>query len=451
MNQPHSTAASEVFRTAESTLSRAIDVRRRAAELAVQADRLQKEAYAAFIAEFGEEDAPFAYRIACRSLGVDHSDISIPTPAPVAASASLLSQSPPPEMAVVEPRLPPVAAQAQPVASPRPEPESIAPKALPVAPIPVEAPVANPVQTVAVSEPVTAEDPSRLERYGVAVKRSKLAEAEEVIDQARRAAAQNRKSNPYADDRGRNAWRNTLFAAVLSAEGAPSQDGSSVREPVRPARVQEPSEAEPAPAPIRVEDAVAAYDVDDAVLADIEDMDSAMASLEDTGSEAGETDDEASLGSEDIDVHLDLASDVQSSAAPTTVPDPDVLDDDHDTPPPSRSVPFTRNPAQMPTATPRPPFVDTAGQDKPPLSKPSPPFARSVPTSAEKTPKVHVPAPVQNRTLAHGQSVPVPPGLTEHLKTLQSGQASTQEPPSAPIKTPSRPAPTPGPSFLRNK
>lgn len=92
--------------------------------------------------------------------------------------------------------------------------------------------------------PQTAPDTEiRAERtvvHGVEVPASRLAEAEKLVAEARAIASQGKKNNPYAGDRGKNAWRRSLFKAVLEQfavtdprEGSPTESvgGVTVTDP----------------------------------------------------------------------------------------------------------------------------------------------------------------------------------------------------------------------------
>jgi hypothetical protein len=395
MMHTEKTPVSEVLRNAEAQISRANDTRRRAAELYAQAARLQEEAYADAVAELGEEDGASTYRLACRSVGADPADRTgaggrtPPSTVPTRIEA--------PEAAPIVP--PVIAAQPAPVA---PSPAEVivqhphSDEAVPSvrAPAVARAPTAA---TVAVPSPVhTAsvphEDPSRLERYGVLIKRSKLAEAEEVIAQALRTMSQNRKTNPYADDRGRNAWRNTLFAAVLAQGG----NGDN-QTPVGQVVTTEPEITGP--------------------VASVEQRPASASAYTSVERPADDGD--------------------PPSAVMRQEPVHDVLDDGL----PSRSVPFTRNPAQSEI---RETAVENRGG-----ARQSPPFARPsgrVPQSV--TPEVHVSRPIQNRPVGFGQAVPAPPGLSDTISRLNAGQQSHV---SSPVTTPKPPSARPAPPFIRSK
>lgn len=375
---------------------------------------MQEEAYVSIIEELGDEEGPFAYRLACRSIGVDPAARLQATPsvAPVIAPPTVTAH-PAPHQVVARPSADPqtVAAVFAPAPVSAPPVRSLPVE--PIEPVPYVAPAI--VRTPEVRPQPVSDDPSRLERYGVAIKRSKLAEAEEVIEQARRTAAQNRKSNPYSDDRGRNAWRNTLFAAVLSAEGGQGEDDTA------------PSHVEAVPAiPVSLP-------VDPSRSVEVEEEPVSYPDVAETDS-FSDVDVFSSVDDED-NGYGDVAAPVSAIAV-----EPDVLDTAPVTPP-ARSVPYTRNPAQTP------PPKDPAPADVPPFARKVPPFVKTEPPKQDSTPKVHVSAPVQNRTHAHGQAVPAPPGLTEHLKSMQAGQQAAA---AGPVTTPKRP-PVSTPAFLRNK
>lgn len=404
--QTASTPVSEVLRNAESQISRANDIRRRAAELYAQAARLQEEAYLDAVAELGEEDGGYTYRLACRSAGVDPADrtgAASPSStvrqsvAPVAAEVvtSPAAVAPPSTAVAPTTALPPVPAVPSPAHVPVPQAEPV--RVVPRAPVSAPPPHVTPA-------PVQADDPSRLDRYGVLIKRSKLAEAEEVIAQAQRTVAQNRKTNPYSDDRGRNAWRNTLFAAVLAQEA--------------------PSHAVPGQALAVVpESDVPQYEED----------------LGYPPSVLSYADDAEASGQ--VPPHDENPGEPPSGIL-TEEPEDDVLDDEL----PSRSVPFTRNPAQ---ADVREPTAQETQSKAPAFMRQPPPFVRpGSETPARKSPEVHVSRPIHNRPVGFGQSVPAPPGLSDTISRLNSGQADQG---SAPVTTPRPPTTRPAPPFIRSK
>jgi hypothetical protein len=240
------------------------------------------------------------------------------------------------------------------------------------------------------------DDPSRLIRYGVAIKRSKLAEAEEVIDQARRTAAQNRKANPYSDDRGRNAWRNTLFAAVLAAESGPDDEDHPV---VLNSAASVVAETEGVFSAEEIHES-------DAASTDASPIEDAFPPHDDLGDE----DDAESGDTADEDDVLDDNAPQAEPVAPSVVL-------------PSRAVAFTNNPVQ---SAPKPDERAPA----PPMGRQASPFSRAVPAPAPSTPEVHVDRPVQNRTVAHGQAVPMPKSLKDAIRKIDG------ETPSTPTITP---------------
>jgi hypothetical protein len=421
------TPVSEVIRNSESFIHRVIDIRRRAAELSEQAARLQEEAYLAAVDELGVEDGAMAFGLACRGLGVD----------PTLRSGFTAPETPAAVVAVAPAAQPPIAVEVQaPVRAAPPAPrqpvvETPAPVAVveTVRQAAVErsvAPAPRPVAST-ISTPATQGDPSRVVRYGVEIKRAKLSEAEEVIEQARRTAAQNRKANPYADDRGRNAWRNTLFAAVLSQEAGHSadQDDEAV-------------------------DDIAAVDIDGtSPAAGVEvDVHVDVDGVEDASAEEASSD-----GPDEDDVFVD-PSDVIADTNDDHGADDDVLDHQSSvvepaplpapSPPPampSRAVVFTNNPVQAA----RPPQRE-AEPSAPPVRQTS--FSRAAPVPSPSTPEVHVDRPVQNRTFAHGQAVPMPKSFKEAKEALS--RKAEDEKPASPTISPA-PLRRPPPSFLDNR
>lgn len=433
MSQSHRTPVSEVVRNSESFIHRVIDIRRRAAELSEQAARLQEEAYLAAVSELGADDGEVAYSLACRGLGVDPSLRTGATPqAPttVPSSRPTIIQEAAPAAPAME-----SVVHVQPIQH---RPTDPAPK--------IERAVAHPSNEMAVSRPVeqprvdeaavfsrtsapavssvretsiaspTHEDPSRLVSYGVPIKRSKIAEAEDVIDQARRTAAQNRKSNPYSDDRGRNAWRNTLFAAVLAAESsqavaAPSPMHDEDSEIIEPSRSGEPA--------MVTEDDFS--DVEIPLDGDVdggEHMDTDVINPPADVLDFSSSDDVAGPAGEDV------LEDIPTEPVPYRMP------------PPSRAVTFTNNPVQ------------SSPQSEKPAESAPPPFARQPsafsrgPVEKSSVPEVHVDRPVQNRTFAHGQAVPMPKGLKEAIN-----KRADDEQPSSPITSPKPPI-RKAPSFV---
>lgn len=428
MSQTQKTPVSEVIGNTESFIHRVIDIRRRAAELSEQAARLQEEAYLAAVRDLGPEDGPMAFSLACRGLGVDPS-LRSGVNAPLAMTEPVVAIS-----AVV---VQPVAVQAVPApvtitpqAPSRPsvptpeqaESGAVAPFAAPAAPRVVARPVQAPEHSVPAVPPLAEQDdPSRLVRYGVAIKRSKLTEAEEVIDQARRTAAQNRKSNPYSDDRGRNAWRNTLFAAVLSAESGSAEQSAPVAEqPVIPVADEAIAETAALSEP-------EIHDVDDAT--DASPLEEAFPVQEEPADQDVFEDGIEDPNDDDV---LDDAPPLAEAAAPATAP---VL--------PSRAVAFTNNLVQ---SAPQP-APETRAPAQPPVARQPSPFARAVPAAAPSpSTEVHVDRPVTNRTFAHGQAVPMPKSLKEAIGLKETIKKIDDEKPSTPTIAP--PPLRKAPSFI---
>ncbi|MBY3433445.1 hypothetical protein HFN89_04725 [Rhizobium laguerreae] len=411
------TPVSEVIRSSESFIHRVIDIRRRAAELSEQAARLQEEAYLSAISELGVDDGAMAFGLACRGLGVDPTLRSGFVAVESAAAADLPASSQP----VVAPESPaPVVAATGATARP-----SVAEPPAPIVEVRaarqtvVERPVApaprQVIPPVATHSTVAQDDPSRLLRYGVAIKRSKLSEAEEVIEQARRTAAQNRKANPYAEDRGRNAWRNTLFAAVLSQESA---DAETSEDAAEVADLGDHKIETAAPDLVGELDDPATY-VRPALSSDAASPETVEADGDDEPSRASGT---ADVGDDD-----DVLDDAPPAAA--TAPQAPVM--------PSRAVSFTNNPVQSSPQSQRDPAPSA-----PPSFVRQTSFDRTAPASAPATPEVHVDRPVHNRTFAHGQAVPMPKSLKEALtKKVDDEKPATPTISPAPLRK--------APSFIR--
>ncbi|MCV9965069.1 hypothetical protein OIU34_24535 [Pararhizobium sp. BT-229] len=402
MSQSQKTPVSEVIGNTESFIHRVIDIRRRAAELSEQAARLQEEAYLAAVRDLGTEDGPMAFALACRGLGVDPAlRWGFKAPATGSVEQAPPAATPVAPAVVVPAAVAPVVTPHQavaPVSDPAPSRAAAAPRAAAVERPAVSAVVTAPVSHQSPSTTMAEQDdPSRLIRYGVAIKRSKLAEAEEVIDQARRTAAQNRKANPYSDDRGRNAWRNTLFAAVLAAEsGHDDEEPPVVRNSDTP--VAADTEAWLSEEEIHDSDEVSIG------TSPVEDAFPPQAELSDGND--GEDDDTA-----DEDDVLDDSAPHAEPVAPSVVL-------------PSRAVAFTNNPVQSA------PKSDERAPAHPPMGRQTSPFSRAVPAPAPSTPEVHVDRPVQNRTVAHGQAVPMPKSLKDVIRKIDG------ETPSTPTITP---------------
>lgn len=174
-------SASEVVKEAEATLTRASALRAEARRLLETAEGVEREARADAIRALGE-----AHGIAAFSLAL----LSFPE-----ASAALTA-----------------------------EPTTMAPLAATPLPVPAmrtETPGSIPQPSAAAPE--TAEDasPGRTSMWGVDVPAPRVEEAKALIAEATAMAAQGKKTNPYATDRGKNAWRRSLFTAVIDGLGNP--------------------------------------------------------------------------------------------------------------------------------------------------------------------------------------------------------------------------------------
>lgn len=77
------------------------------------------------------------------------------------------------------------------------------------------------VSEVASNKVSKIDDVSKNTLYGIVIPAPRMAEAEEIVIQAKSFNSQGRKTNPFANDRGKNAWRKSLFNAVwTSFEGS---------------------------------------------------------------------------------------------------------------------------------------------------------------------------------------------------------------------------------------
>jgi hypothetical protein len=240
MNEKTNVPASEVVRIAESLLLRAQGMRSQAADLMAQAVKAQAEAETVAVTNLGEAHGRAAYMLACLTMGIPLETPPAPNTPTITVAPPLPVEPSPVELAVVpqaEVEHPVTVAQAVEIAPSQSAPPVVHPRQT-AEMRPVETSPASETKTPSISVSVLmtpasedesdgddetaargaplAADPSRLVLYDVEIKRSKLAEANEVVAQAVNAAAQNKKSNPYSGDRGRNAWRNLLFIAALA-------------------------------------------------------------------------------------------------------------------------------------------------------------------------------------------------------------------------------------------
>ena len=355
--------ASEVVRNSEDQLQRVATLRRRAADLLVEAARLQQETHDFALAELGPVNGAAAYNLACMSADIDPDmrgaadDVTPPEAAvPVVAEARQVARIAAPPVPVIEPLA-----------------EAVS-RSVVVPPVPITATIQrDPVPTRQADD-----DPSRMVLYGVEVKRSKAAEAAEVVDQAKSAAARRHKHNPYAIDRGRNAWRNALFVAALAAEASGQSEAA-----------------------VETQD-----EVDTEVNTDREALD-------------------GTVGPREAVVEVSVSDPVDSTPHPSSG---DVLDDTSEDGPAatdnvvSRAVPYTQNAAQE---------VPVNRGSAAPSSTP-PPFVRPA-----TVPDLHVSRPITGRVVAHGQASPMPEGL-KGIPRADAGKPSTPVTPIKPaaIRTP---------------
>lgn len=358
---------------------RAMAERKRALVMLEKSNALQQDAYDLAVKELGPENGSNAYSIACLMLGIDAdkrnqgSDVS----------SLVVSGKVDVPSVVVEDILPDVSVS------------------LPI--------VSKPVVKVAESRPIAlktassdatslapATDPSKHTYYGIEVKRSKVSEAMEVIELAKKTVAQNHKHNPYEGDRGRNSWRNHLFQAALADEELNNPPQASQLESVR----------------------------------------SDIVEIKDSDDRSNELDTEAIYESELKPEILDPFDDpvvkdsFESSYNPASRP-----------PTLSRTVPFSRTPVK----------ISDEGKDNvfaPPVSQSLKLNSDKIESDKQVTSKqdetdIHVVKPVSGRVFAHGQSSPMPEGLSEAIKNKSYGLQP------APITTP-KPMIS-KPSFLKKR
>lgn len=357
MSDSRRVPVSEILHDVEKLLLQAVSVRERMAALEVQAAKWQKDALDFAVESLGETAGRSAYELACRGLGISVADndaqvkIAEPSPAPAPSSTA-------PMVVVKEDIVEPVPPASPALSLPEvgsldgvdADDETSQLAAISAEPDPLEEETGSSVQT---HDLVPASDPTRLVLYGVEIRRAKHAEAMEVIELARRTAAQNKKTNPYDGDRGRNAWRNSLFAAVLAELSLPGTDLS----------LETAAEVDVEEAPEQVETSSPTPAI------------------------------ESGFDPLDEDLHSD-----ENASSPA-------LEEEQKSPIPSRAVPFTRNPVQS--------KLEDAGVRAMPTTKPS--FSNTPSETTPET-DIHVPKPVVGRVFAHGQASPMPAGLKEALE-----------------------------------
>jgi len=346
---------------------------------------------------------------------------------------------------------------------------------------------------------------------GVDVPPSRMQEAEEIVSQAESLFQQGRKSNPYASDRGKNAWRKALFRAAWEklatageAEAAPTAAGKPA---VSVTAAPHPSST-PLRAPVAgdMEDLDAEEDVPDTAKSSAKavgyedlDEDDGEAGHEAAGVDAGPSAEPAWI--DDVpdeangkSIHVPNAQSAseardETPASPEpeddypelvaadadTGPDPlDDLDESEDLPPPA-ALPPPRGYATHsthPVAAPSPVHaVRVEAAVQPPVTeavRPSPPAAvpppRPAPPPTAPPPKPSAPAaPSPRPPAAAPRQEPPKPAYPLHTPipvppTRRPGNGQVLQRPSPPrdpsaSSQPARPAPAPArfapPSFTR--
>lgn len=358
-------SASEVIRDTEMILQRVVAERERAAALLKYSNTLQQEAYDLAISALGDVVGTNAYDLACTVLQVDPSERTGDNSGGHNNASS--------EWVVT------------------PEKEDFGPKTTSLSETAEE--VVKPVNSVSKPSSIVKKSPSKstdvkaavdgskLIFYGVEVKRAKKIEAESLIEKAKNAVSQNKKSNPYESDRGRNSWRNHLFQAVLSAESLESSNEEADED------------------------------------------------LTDDADNFGATSEEdiAVVDTSDSNNQSDTSSDLEIDATEPPAIAPDPFDDPVVKPPSNpRSTPFARSPVRFTPVTTSPPPKDevVTGETIEDTSDD---------VSEDEKIDIHTVKAVEGRVPAHGQSSPMPEGLAEEIRKRSSPITSSPVAPSRPV------------------
>lgn len=170
--------ASEIIREAEQKLAQAYSMRQNAYDLLREAASIEATVQEYAISVMGPDKGLIAFEMAKWSLSGDVGEISIP-------------QSSPQKIDV------------------------------PVEPMKSAEPVSASVKTVATKAvpsvtPLSSRPLDKDKYFGENVPPARTAEADEIVAQATSYVAQGRKGNPYGSDRGKNAWRKSLFNSAYS-------------------------------------------------------------------------------------------------------------------------------------------------------------------------------------------------------------------------------------------
>lgn len=238
--------ASEIVRNAELALLKA-------AELRVEADKIEQEARNRALEVMGPIKGAVAYDMAVWSVQEVMSEIKGGSAATSTPSLSLHA----PDIGTSEAALPSV----HPVVEPEAKKLDVFVTAITSPVLPVEQVIEVRKPSIQILSPVMA--PAN-ELYGIDVPPSRLAEGDDIVAQAKSYASNGRKGNPFANDRGKNAWRKALFNAVwtsLAAIEIPRHEISSL----------DPVDSDPVSSAASVQDSVATSDqdnVDDTVSED---------------------------------------------------------------------------------------------------------------------------------------------------------------------------------------
>lgn len=179
------TPASEIIREAEKQLTEAQNMRLSAFNLLKEAAAIEENTRAYTIELMGPQNGLIAFEMARWSMAEINSASEIQFRANVTASTS-------------------------------------APASAPVSATPA-APVVKP-KSVAVTLEKSDTRASSDKYFGENVPQSRISEADDILSQAAAYVSQGRKGNPFGSDRGKNAWRKSLFNAAYGHYASSQSD-----------------------------------------------------------------------------------------------------------------------------------------------------------------------------------------------------------------------------------
>lgn len=195
-------SASEVVRQAEIEIGRAQTLREQAKRIMEQADQIERETQSSAINALGHEQGQAAFVMAHWTV-YGASDVADPPKDTEGSSSSSPTSSATHADVAVE-----TATEVRPVALKKADESS---------------PVPLPTHSSEVAPN------GKISMFGVDVPPSRIDEAREIEAKAVNSLQQGRKSNPFSKDRGKNAWRKTLYNAVIQDLG-PSYKRDEERE-----------------------------------------------------------------------------------------------------------------------------------------------------------------------------------------------------------------------------